>query len=82
MRHRLGALPLAILALGLAVVVLGSNRIGLVIAGSAGLCAGVLRLTFAPERIALLVSRRKPVDVAASVVLGAALCIVAFALPH
>jgi len=82
MRHWLSSAPLTILALGLGVVVLGSDRIGLTVAGCAGLCAGVLRLTQPPERIALLVSRRKPVDVIASVVLGAALCIVALALPH
>lgn len=81
-RHRLSLVPLLLLAIGLAVVVIGSNRIGLIIAGMAGVTAGVMRLLLPPEAIALLVSRRKPVDIAASVVFGAALCIVAFSLPH
>lgn len=82
MTRRLEALPLFVLAIGLLVLVLGSNRVGLVICGVAGLIAGVLRLTQPPESIGWLVSRRKPVDIAASVILGAALCVVALALPH
>jgi len=82
MTRRLGILPLLVLLAGLLVLVVGSDRVGLVLCGVSGLTAGVLRLTQQPESIGWLVSRRKPVDIAASVILGAALCVVALALPH
>lgn len=82
MRRRLGAVPLLVLAAGLAVLVVGSDKVGLIMCGAAGLIAGALRLTQPPETIGWLVSRRKPVDIAASLILGAALCVVALALPH
>jgi hypothetical protein len=82
MRLRRDVLPMIVLVVGLVTVAVGSDKFGLCIAGAAGLLAGGLRLTQPPETIAWLVSRRKPVDVAASLVLGAALCVVALSLPH
>ena len=74
--------PYALLLLGLLVAVSFSVRIGVLLVGSAGLCAGVARWFLAPEQVPILVSRKRVVDVTFSLVLGAALAAMAFLLPH
>jgi hypothetical protein len=72
---------LAVVGAGLFVVTLGHWRFGLVVEGVALLVAAALRLALPVRRAGFLAVRSRPVDVVLLTGAGAALTVIALALP-
>jgi hypothetical protein len=71
----------AVLAAGLFVLYLDHWRKGLFIVGSASLLGAIFRAVLPARRVALLVVRSRPFDVATLVVLGLVLDVLSAAIP-
>jgi DUF3017 family protein len=75
-------LVIVVVGVGLALVAVEQWRRGLVVVGLALIGAAVLRLLLPLPRVGFLAVRSRPVDVALTAGAGAALAVIALAIPH
>jgi Protein of unknown function (DUF3017) len=75
-------LVIVVTGVGLALVAVEQWRRGLVVVGLALIGAAVLRLLLPLPRVGFLAVRSRPVDVALTAGAGAALAVIALAIPH
>jgi hypothetical protein len=75
-------LVIVVVGVGLALVAVEQWRRGLVLVGLALVGAAVLRLLLPLPRVGFLAVRSRPVDVALTAGAGAALAVIALAIPH